>query len=310
MLTYAAITPARDEAEGIARLAECLIRQTVRPLAWIVVDDGSTDGTPEVVASFAAQHEWIRLAVSPGTTSREGHLREGRGSGRDVIAFNAGVRTLPIRPDIVCKLDADVSFDEDFFESLLSEFEADAQLGIAGGTCHELTAGRWRPQHVTGHHVRGATRAYRWQCLEDVSPLLERLGWDGVDEARAALRGWQTRSLDKPFFHHRRVGQRDGAWRAFELQGATSRYMGYRLSYLILRTLHRARRDPAASAMVVGWLKASWRREPTLDDPQVRSYFRSQQSLRKLPYRIAEALGRRRGTNGAPSTLGSEVDQP
>ena len=69
MLTYAAITPARDEAEGIARLAECLIRQTVHPSAWIVVDDGSSDGTPEVIASLAAQHGWIRLAASPGSTS-------------------------------------------------------------------------------------------------------------------------------------------------------------------------------------------------------------------------------------------------
>jgi glycosyltransferase involved in cell wall biosynthesis len=292
-LSYAAVTPARDEAENLRRLSASLAAQTVRPAAWIVVDDGSVDETRSVVEDFAAGEPWASVIASPGATARSGPLQAGRRAGRDVLAFNAGIEALPLQPDVVLKLDADVSLEPDFFERLLEEFERDATLGIAGGVCLELVDGKWAEQHVTGDHVRGATRAYRWACFEDVSPLVEQLGWDGIDEAKAAVRGWRTRSIaGLPFYHHRRVGERDGARSSWESQGATARFMGYRFSYLVTRAVFRARKDPRALAMILGWLKAAVRREPIHDDAEVIAYLRGQQRLRRLPVRAREALGR------------------
>jgi glycosyltransferase involved in cell wall biosynthesis len=293
-LTYATITPARDEAENLTRLGASLAAQTVCPTEWIVVDDGSADGSREVVAALASVYPWIRGIESRGVQTHAGPLEAGRRIGRDVIAFNTGIAALGSRPDVLFKLDADVSFEPDFFELLLRAFEDEPRLGIAGGECLELEKGVWRLKNVTGAHVRGATRGYRWSCFEDVSPLTEQLGWDGIDEVKARLAGWETHSISGVRFrHHRRVGERDGAWSSYESQGATARFMGYRGSYLVARSLFRALRDPRALGMVSGWMKAAREGQQRYDDPAVRRYIRSQQTLRRVPVRALEALGRR-----------------
>lgn len=289
-LTYALVTPARDEESNLARLAECLLAQTVLPSRWIVVDDGSSDGTAQLVQRLAASTGWIELVPAPRA---KGALTAGRLSGRDVAAFEAGLEALPSQPDVVLKLDADVALRPTFFEGLLAAFEDDPRLGIAGGLCYEREQGVWSPRWVTGDHVRGATRAYRWACLEDVRPLEQRLGWDGIDEVKARLQGWSVRTIETlPFFHYRRMGERDGMRRAFRDQGATAYFMGYRPSYVTARALFRARTSPAALAMIGGYVRAALRCEARLDDLEVRRYVRDRQRWRELPRRAAEAFGR------------------
>ena len=291
-LAYAAITPARDEAENLVRLSACMLEQTARPLEWVVVDDGSVDGTRDIVRALREEHPWMRVISSPGVGTHAGPLETGRVGGRDVVAFKHGVSRLERRPDVVFKLDADVTFEPDFFARLLDAFAADPRLGIAGGECLELEGGEWRRRNVTGGHVRGATRGFRWECFEDVSPLTEQLGWDGIDEVKARLQGWETRSVPGVTFrHHRRVGERDGLWKSYESQGATARFMGYRLSYLVLRSIFRMVEDPRSLGMIVGWSKAARERRPRYDDLAVRRYIRAEQRLSRMPLRAFEALG-------------------
>lgn len=293
---YVAITPARDEAANLPRLASCLAGQTVRPSAWVIVDDGSTDGTLQLAQELAREHEWIRVLVSSAAGSADGGVPSGRIGGRDVIAFNAGLAALDHEPDFVVKLDADVSADPDFFERLLAEFDADSSLGIASGNCYEQDdLGAWRPQNVTAGHVRGATRVWRWACLQQVLPLEVRLGWDGIDEIKASLRGWRTESLVQlPFYHHRIVAARDGSRRRkWATDGGTAHYLGHRFSYLVLRALFHARREPAALAMLWGYAAAALRRTPRCADADVRGYRQREQSLRNVPARIREVRGSR-----------------
>ena len=290
-LTYAAITPARDEAENLQRLFGCLVEQTHRPETWVIVDDRSTDDSLETALAFSHAQPWV--AVRSSAPERDEALTSGRRSGRDVSAFNVGLAALTEVPQVVVKLDADVSIGPDFFERLMAEFDADPRLGIASGACFELADGRWQEVLVTRSHVRGATRAYRRECFKDVSPLEERLGWDGIDEVKANLAGWSTRSIRQlPFFHHRAMGERDGSWRAWESQGDTARFLGYRFSYLLLRSLYQARRDVAALAMIWGYLHAVLRRDRVYEDSAVRAHLRGEQRLRRLPARALEALGR------------------
>jgi glycosyltransferase involved in cell wall biosynthesis len=292
-LTYSLITPARDEASNLVRLAACLERQTIPPTEWVIVDDGSTDDSAAVVADLAARHAWVSGVDSSSVGRDDRPLTLGRLTGRDVIAFTAGVAALRQEPDVVVKLDADVSFDGDFFERVLDAFAAEPTLGMCSGLCLELEDGEWRPARSTRDHVRGATRSYRWRCFQDVSPLVERLGWDTVDETRARLRGWTARTLDDvPFYHHRPMGSRDGRWRAWQLQGATAWFLGYRFPYLLARSLYRVPRDPYALALLSGWLRAAARREPRYPDAAVRAYLRSQQRLRRIGGRARQAAGR------------------
>jgi biofilm PGA synthesis N-glycosyltransferase PgaC len=286
--TYAVITPVRDEAENLARLADCMQAQTIQPDAWVIVDNGSVDDTLELAERLAAVHDWIRaITAEPADVARPG--------APIVRAFNVGLAQLDVLPDVVVKLDADVSMGDDYFERILAAFTADPRLGIAGGACFELRDGVWEETFVTGDAVRGASRCYRRECLEAVSPLEERVGWDGIDELKANLLGWKTRLLrDVPFRHHRRVGERDGSSTArWRRQGEGAYYMGYRFSYLTLRTLHHAVRQPAALAMIRGYAGAAVRREPRCADDAVRDYLRDQQRLTRLPSRLLEAYGRR-----------------
>jgi glycosyltransferase involved in cell wall biosynthesis len=286
-LSYAIITPTRNEAENLRRLADCLVAQTLRPADWVIVDNGSTDDTIAIAHELTRAHDWIKLEIVDGS-------RKMMRGAPIVKAFHRGLDFVNGREtDVVVKLDADVSFAPDFFERLLDEFAADPRLGIAGGLCLEQVQGRWTPQHGARSHVRGATRAYRFECLREVLPLEERMGWDGVDELKAGVRGWGVRSLpDVSFYHHRSLAQREGAWGAWFAQGEMAHFMGYRAHYLLFRALFRMRRQPSAVAMVLGFISASAKRSTVLDDADARRYLRDQQRLRHVPRRLREASGR------------------
>jgi biofilm PGA synthesis N-glycosyltransferase PgaC len=291
-IRYALVTPARNEATNLGRLAACVTAQTVLPATWVIVDDGSDDATPEIAGSLAEKHDWITLLRRSDADTGD-VLRQGRRQGRDVKAFTAGLEALADTPDVAVKLDADVSFEDDFFERLLAEFDRRPALGIAGGICYELDGGLWVARHTTKGHVRGATRAYRRACFEAVQPLEPKIGWDGIDELKARALGWETGTIpDLPFRHYRPVGQRDGLRRAFVTQGEAAHYMGYRPTYLVLRSLYQARREPLAIAMIWGYLVAVAGRRSRCADPLVRQDLRDQQRWRSLSVRAHEAAGR------------------
>jgi len=281
----AVVTPVRDELENLPRLAETMVAQELVPERWTIVDTGSTDGTLELAQELAHRHGWIEAVALPAENSERGAPIV-----RAIELVADGLADNP--PELLVNVDADVSFGPTFLRALSLAFDADTRLGIAGGTCYEQSGDEWRERFVTGTSVWGATRAYRWQCLEDVRPLEPRLGWDGIDEVRAQARGWSTATLrDLPFRHHRPEGARDGAWRAFAARGATAHFMGYRPSYVFLRALHHARRHPAALAMVGSYLVHSLGGSAQLDDVEARRYLRKQQSLRRLARRSREARG-------------------
>lgn len=286
-MTYAVVTPARNERENLRRLADSLAAQTLPPAEWLIVENGSDDGTPALAEELAAETQWIRWTRidSSGALVRGGTVTR---------PFQHGVERLRAGADVIVKVDADVSFPPDYFEALLRAFAAEPRLGIASGVCHELAPdGEWRPRFLTGESAWGAARAYRANCLRDVLPLEDSMGWDGIDSLKADLRGWRTQTLPQlEFRHHRKEGERDGSRRrAWEAQGRAAHYMGYRPWYLLARTALRMRAEPAAAWMPVAFAKAWLRREPRCADASVRAHLRSQQRLRVLPVRLREARG-------------------
>ena len=285
-LTYAIITPARNEAATLSHLAAALRRQTRLPLRWIIVENGSSDETVGIAERIVYGSEWARLVGLTEAGQRE------RGA-PIVRALHAGLDALDLEPDIVVNVDADVTMDADYFERLLEAFAGDPVLGIASGSAWELSNGAWRQRFVTGGTVWGATRAYRWACLQDVLPLEERHGWDGVDQLKARARGWETKTfIDLPFHHHRKEGLHDGsAWAHWLANGDTAHFMGYRPWYLFARTLYHMRRHPAAFGLVYGYLSAAARRSPRLGDQGARAVLRGDQSFRQILRRGREALG-------------------
>jgi hypothetical protein len=210
-------------------------------------------------------------------------------------AIEAGLGELTVRPDVLVVVDADVSFGPGYFERLLAAFESEPQLGMASGSRYEEVRSRWRQRHVTGTSVEAQCRAYRWDCLQSVLPLEKHMGWDGIDEIKANVRGWRTVVVhDLPFRHHRRIGGRERRFAAWWREGKAAHFMGYRPSYAVFRSLYRSLTDPTAIALAGGFLVASLRRLPRVEDPDVPAYLRRQQSPIRLPRRAAEAVGLRR----------------
>lgn len=288
-LNYAVVTPARNEAENLERLAVALAAQTRTPTVWAVVDDGSTDGTWRLLTELVARHDWL-LPVTPTATARE-ELAQGRRGGRPLEGFRTGVRALHGRVDVVIKVDADIDFDPDYCERLLDQFAADTDLGIASGTCYELEDGEWVRRTKANTTVWGASRAYRWDCLPDVMELEPRMGWDGLDELSVQLRGLRTETfVDLPFRHHRPEGGREHSpLHHGEALGRASWYMGYRPTYIAMRALYRARTEPRALAMIWGYVAAAVRREPRCPDARLVRALRERQRLRAALRRGAPA---------------------
>ncbi len=277
-LRYAVVTPARNERDNLRRLAESMLAQRHRPAYWMIVDDGSDDGMGEVAEALARKHGWITALQTD--QDRRG-LRHGRRRGRDLLAFWQGLRALPSPVDIFAKVDADTSFEPDYFERLIQCFVDQPDLGIGGGSCYELRGGRWERIKVASWHPRGASRAYRWELLDDVYSLEPGLGWDGVDEIMAGLRGYRTEGFkDLGFRHYRPVGEREGRLRAGTALGRQAWYQGYRPTYVVLRALYRARRKPTSLAMIGGYAAAAATRAPRCPNPAVIEQIRAGQRLR------------------------------
>jgi glycosyltransferase involved in cell wall biosynthesis len=275
---YVVISPVRDEARFIEKTLESMIHQTIQPVEWIIVNDGSTDGTESIVQRYAQEYPWIRL-VNLGD---RGVRQRGKGV---VEAFYAGFDVLTEPFDYVVKLDGDVSFEPNYFEALLSEFSADPQLGIAGGGLYEMPDGKTWKLNTTQDHVRGATKVYRRECFEAIGGLKPSMGWDGIDEWTALSLGWKVRSiLDLIFFHYRFTGAATGFLKSFYEQGYGAFRMGYHPLYILARGLRRMRNRPYITgglAMIWAYIVAWLRQEEKLADPAVVRYIRQIQ-LKKL----------------------------
>jgi glycosyltransferase involved in cell wall biosynthesis len=277
-VSYALVTPARNERDNLERLAAAVLAQTLLPDTWVIVDDGSDDGTAELAAELAGDHPWISLVHTGGPAAA---LAAGRRTGRALDSFRRGVEALDRRHDVVVKVDADTSFDPDYFQAIAERFRDQPDLGIAGGACYELEDGRWVRRRVVATHPRGASRAYRWECLAAVMSLDSRMGWDGLDEVKARMNGYRSQTfLDLGFRHHRATGGREHSrWAHQSAQGHAAWYMGYRPSYLALRTAYRLLREPSALGMVSGYLAAALRREPRCPERDVVRHLRREQRL-------------------------------
>lgn len=179
------IIPAHNEALHIGKTLESLANQTLKPKHIIVVNDNSTDTTQNIVSQYTTKYSYISLI---NTSSSDKHL-----PGSKIInAFNKGLEALDNSYDIICKFDADLIFTNNYLEQISNHFKNDKKLGMASGFCYIKKDNKWVLENLTNKdHIRGALKAYRKACFEDIGMLKASMGWDTVDELLAKFHGWE-----------------------------------------------------------------------------------------------------------------------
>lgn len=276
---YVVITPCRDEAAFARRTLDSVIAQTVRPALWVIVDDGSSDATPAIVAEYAARFDFIRIV------RREDRGRRSVGPGV-VEAFYAGYDTIDLTQyEYLCKLDLDLELPPRYFELLMERMEAEPRLGTCSGKLYY----RGRHDGLVSEHIGdemsiGPTKFYRVACFLQIGGFVREVMWDGIDCHRCRMLGWIARSWDDPelrVVHLRPVGSSEkGILTGRVRHGRGQHYMGTGFAYMTASSLYRMLRPPlviGGLAMWWGYVSSLARRAPRYEEPGFRRFLRRYQ---------------------------------
>ncbi len=279
-MRYVLITPARNEERFIAKTLESMVAQTLLPERWVIVDDGSTDQTAQIVERHAARCSWIELVRRPqhGDRSFAGKVE----------AFNAGFeRVRSLEFEIVGNLDADLSFDPEYLEFLIRKFSEDPKLGVAGTPFTE--DGDYdsaRDSFEGENHVAGGCQLFRRQCFEEIGGYVANpaggIDWIAVTTAR--MKGWTTRSFPEKRFHHYRTLGTAGRsnWAASFSYGEKDYYLGGSPLWQLFRVVYRSTKQPIDGvALLSGYVCAAIKRTERPVTSELMRFHRREQ-MKKL----------------------------
>ena len=289
-LKYTLITPARNEEAYIEKTIRSAIAQTVLPEKWVIVSDGSTDCTDEIVRSYADQNHWMELVRMPE--------RKERHFAAKVRAFNAGYEKVRgDRYEIIGNLDADLSFEPDYIEFLLGKFSEDPRLGVAGTPFVEDASEHYDYRFSNIEHVSGACQLFRKECFEAIGGYMPIKGggidWVAVTTAR--MKGWKTRTFtEKTIFHHRPMGTGTGnvLMARFKL-GREDYYEGSHPLWELFRYVYQMKFSPIVLGgvfLLAGYTAACLQRMKRPVPPELVAFYRKEQ-MQRLTGKLAGLLG-------------------
>jgi hypothetical protein len=283
-LTYVLVTPARNERDLIEGTIRSVIAQMHLPSKWVIVSDGSTDGTDELVGRYAKQHAWIELLRMPEHRDRSFAAK--------AVCFNAGFdRLKPASFDLIANLDADITFDPDYLEFLVARFDGNPMLGVAGTPFIEDAtqpqSHSYANRFADLQHVSGACQMFRRACLEELGGYtpIKGGGVDWVAVTTARMRGWQTRTfLERTCFHHRKMGtaSRNPLMARFQ-HGQEDYYVGQHPLWQLLRGTFQMKSKPVLLGglfLILGYFWAMARRVRKPISPELVSFRRAEQMAR------------------------------
>ena len=301
--TYLVITPCRNEAEFARRTLDSVAGQSVLPTQWVIVDDGSTDETPQILREYADRFPFITIIRVPD--------RGKRSVGPGVVeAFYAGYESVESSNfDYVCKLDLDVELPSNYFETLILRMEANPRLGTCSGKPYNVgPKGRLVGERVGGEMSVGMTKFYRTACFQQIGGFVRAVMWDGIDCHRCRMLGWEACSWDDlHFLHLRPMGSSQGnIWVGRMRHGRGQYFMGTSLLYMTASALYRLSSRPwvtGSLGMWLGYVTAMIRREPRYEDKEFRRFLRR--------YQLDCLLrGKRRATQSTTHRLAGRWNTP
>lgn len=276
---YVVISPCRNEEKFMTRTLDSMVAQTTPPALWVIVDDGSTDSTPEILARYAAAHDWIKVVPKPD----RGHRAVGPGV---IEAFYAGLDTVDLDDyTYLCKLDLDLDLPPGYFAGLMDKMEAHPRTGTCSGkTWYTGSAGQKISENIDDEMSIGASKFYSVTCFRQIGGFAREVMWDGIDCHTARMKGWTPISWADPeleFEHLRPMGSsQTSIFTGRRRHGFGQYYMGTHPLYLLASAVNKMRKPPVilgGLAILQGYLGAALRRDKRHDDPELRAFIRSYQ---------------------------------
>lgn len=274
--------------------------QSVRPAMWVIVDDGSTDETPAVLADFAARHDWVRIV----TRSDRGHRAVGPGV---IDAFYSGHAAIePGDYDFLCKLDLDLRLPPRYFEILMQRMAANPKIATCSGKAYIEEHGELVDERHGDETSLGMTKFYRVSCFQAIGGFVREVMWDGIDCHRCRMKGWIACSWNEPdlrFIHLRPMGSsQQGIYTGRMRHGYGQYFMGTGFLFMAASALSRFNQKPyvlGSLAMLWGWLKSALQRKPRYEDAEFRAFLRRYQAraLQIGKRRAIEELARAESTS-------------
>jgi poly-beta-1,6-N-acetyl-D-glucosamine synthase len=278
------ISPVHNEEAYLERIADAVERQTRPPDLWVVVDDASTDRSPEILARLAERIGFLKIVNTTELPSRS-PARDRLATAAAPRAFNLGLNSVGWQTFThIAKLDGDTELPPHYFERLLAEFGRDPGLGLAGGLYADpapRNGDGWKVIPIpVEHHVPGTLKCYSLACFQSIGGIQERLGWDTIDETYARMRGFRTRAFPELVAHHHRPwGSADGTLRGRARHGQCAYIVQFTLPWVTLRAFKIARARPrglSGLAFLYGYLRSAVRGVPRVEDPAFRRFVRGE----------------------------------
>ncbi|NOX48186.1 MAG: glycosyltransferase family 2 protein [Chlorobi bacterium] len=273
MIKYNIISPVRNEEKFVEETIKSVINQTVLPREWILVNDGSTDRTEEIIKPYVEKHDWIKLV----SLTDRGYYYPGTGV---VEVVKKGFGTISSTDwDFLVKLDCDITIETNYFENILNEFIKNPRLGIASGGIYLIEGTKTTQEKSQSDHPWGASKVYRRKCFEDIKGWKPIPGWDLADLLSAQMNGWETRCFNQfRIYHYRGTGlRRTGLTSGRFLWGRFQYRYGYSLFYIFLKSIYWLPEKPyilGGASILTGYLYAAVTREKRLFDKDMRIFLR------------------------------------
>jgi len=295
-LTYVLVTPAHNEEAFIEKTIQSVIQQTVLPLKWVIVDDGSTDKTREIISRYLDNNPWMELVELP--------QRRDRSFAAKVTAFNAGYEKVKnLRFDVIGNMDADISFGPDHLEFLVQKFAEDPTLGVAGTVFREDGYNSETDSFEGRKHVSGQCQLFRKQCWDEIGGYIPHRagGIDWMAVVTARMKGWKTESFrERFFFHHRHLGTAERSVLASSFSyGEKDYYLGGHPVWEMFRVAYRTTKPPYivdGMALGLGYCWAFLRRTPRPVSDELMAFHRKEQ-MEKLKSILKSVLRMKRVDN-------------
>lgn len=281
---YILVTPVKNEEKNLLRLIQSVTEQTIKPLVWFIMDDGSTDGTPNIVRKAQEEHSWIQ-SVRLGEQKRDlgKHYAYVCNTG-----FNHAIKYCEahnIRYDYTGIVDADMILETEFFEKLIKEFEKNPKLGIGSGSGYDIN--NKLIMETRKDIPLGGIRLWRKECHEEIGEYPLSYSADAVSNVLAKLRGWEVKRFDEiKAIQARKTSSAEGLWKGYVINGISAYFINFHPLYVLIKGLKYSFKSPyyIGIAYLYGYFSSALKRMDKIDNEEVKDYFYHQKHKEVIAY--------------------------